>query len=54
MKHRLLELYRYLKAFFLVLTKPIWCSFSGLYRTYLFKKLERAERSNQKESAINE
>lgn len=31
----------FLKAFFLVLTKPFWCSFSGLYQTIQLKKIER-------------
>ncbi|MDG4812138.1 hypothetical protein P8629_03890 [Hydrogenovibrio sp. 3SP14C1] len=31
----------FLKAFFMVLTKPFWCSFSGLYQLIQLKKFER-------------
>lgn len=31
----------FLKAFLIVLTKPFWCSFSGLYQTIQLKRFER-------------
>lgn len=31
----------FLKAFLIVLTKPFWCSFSGLYQMIQLKKFER-------------
>jgi len=31
----------FLKAFLTVLTKPFWCSFSGLYQTVQLKRFER-------------
>lgn len=41
----------WLKTLFLMLTKPFWCSASGLYQVYQLKKYERqlAQTAKQKE-----
>lgn len=39
----------FLKAFVTVLTRPFWCSFSGIYQTILLKRyLSRSDKASTK------
>lgn len=34
------QMWAWFKAIFLVMTRPLWCSASGIYRAYHFKRLD--------------
>lgn len=38
----------FLNAFLWVLTRPFWCSFSGVYQTYQLKRALRSELTHLK------